>query len=70
MVTDYYRSVYQQKVNHAGENLGEKAINRGKFEFERYLATTPTRQQLSRLIAPTYITGENVYAANYGGLFG
>jgi len=66
MVTDYYRNVYQQKVTHLGANLRDKGINRGKDEFERYLATTPTRQQLSRLIAPYYTTSHKIYAAIIG----
>jgi hypothetical protein len=48
MPTDYYRQVYQKKLNYTGENLQEKAVSRGIKEFERYLAITPTRQEVLR----------------------
>jgi len=66
MVTEYYNKVYQQKVNYSGENLSDKAISRGVVEFDRYLATTPTRQQLLKLESPTFIDGEYVYASIQG----
>jgi hypothetical protein len=48
MPTDYYRKVYQPKLNYYGSNLKSKAVDRGIKEFERYLTVTPTRQEVVR----------------------
>lgn len=54
MVTDYYNNVYRKKLSYSGENLGERAVNKGKQEFKRYLDTTPTRQEVFILNPPEY----------------
>jgi hypothetical protein len=46
MVTDYYNNVYRKKVNHKGSSLKEKAVDRGVRDFNKYLAVTPTRQEV------------------------
>ena len=46
MVTDYYENVYQRKLDYTGSSLKNKAISRNTKEFERYLAVTPTRQEV------------------------
>lgn len=66
MVTNYYDNIYRQKLEHKGENLSHKAVSRGKQEFERYLATTPTRQSLKLLEPPLYNDGELFYASIQG----
>ena len=56
MPTDYYDTIYQKKINYDGSNLQEKAITRGLQEFDRYLATTPTRQEVLR-------NGKSIYVS-------
>ena len=46
MVTNYYNSVYRKKVKHEGSSWKEKAVNQGTRDFNRYLAVTPTRQEV------------------------
>ncbi len=48
MVTDYYRDVYNKKLDYKGESLKSKNVTNGIKAFERYLETTPTRQQIIR----------------------
>ncbi len=66
MVTDYYRNIYQSKISHHGDNLGNKAISRGIDEFRRYLATTPTKQTLLRLLPSKFEDGDYIHAAIVG----
>jgi len=54
MVSNYYNGAYQKKMSHLGENLGTRAVIRGKQEFQRYLATTPTRKEVFILEPPDY----------------
>ena len=63
MPTDYFNNVYTKKLDHKGDSWRGKALNRGVEEFERYLAVTPTRQDLKRLLPPFYEEFEHVHAA-------
>jgi len=56
MPTDYYRQVYQKQLDYAGENLQGKAVTRGIKEFERYLTTAPTRQEVLKNDEPLYVS--------------
>ena len=66
MVTDYYRQVYSQKINHHGGSLQDKAVGRGIQEFKRYLATTPTAHDITRLHPPSFAEGDQIRASITG----
>ena len=46
MTSEYLNTAYHTKVNHLGGNLRDSSIEVGTREFERYLANTPTRQEV------------------------
>jgi hypothetical protein len=56
MATDYFNGAYKTTLAHQGTNLRGTAISRGIKEFERYLTTTPTRQEITRDTKKLYVS--------------
>lgn len=46
MSNNYYNDIYLKKLEHYGTYAGDKIVERGVKEFEKYLTTTPTRQTI------------------------